>query len=271
MARKGGTRSPRYPSIGLEDAVKKVQMLYNADQTAGSPVDTAVKHMGFKSRSGPASTAIAALKRFGLIESRGGRIVPTKRAVSILLLPSEDKRRSEALQDACMEPTLYRELFDRFKETGFPSEDTLAHDLVQEQGFNPNSVRGFIRDWRESLAFSGLTDEDGGIRITKYASEGFLNEDPAADPWDVDQKRLQTARQERERESKEGQGRRRPMADGTKEDIYTLSSGDAVLQWPDRITQAEFEELGDWLDLMRRKLKRSVVSESPEEESEPDA
>jgi hypothetical protein len=53
--------------------------------------------------------------------------------------------------------------------------------------------------------------------------------------------------------------------------VYTLSSGDAVLQWPERITQEEFDELGDWLDLMRRKLKRSVVSDAPEDETEPDA
>jgi hypothetical protein len=44
-----------------------------------------------------------------------------------------------------------------------------------------------------------------------------------------------------------------------------------AVQWPERVTQEEFDELGDWLDLMRRKLKRSVVSESSEDESEPDA
>lgn len=43
------------------------------------------------------------------------------------------------------------------------------------------------------------------------------------------------------------------------------------LQWPERITQEEFDELGDWLDLMRRKLKRSVVSSASEDETEQDA
>jgi hypothetical protein len=33
----------------------------------------------------------------------------------------------------------------------------------------------------------------------------------------------------------------------------------------------QFDELGDWLDLMRRKLKRSVASDVPEGDSKPDA
>jgi hypothetical protein len=36
------------------------------------------------------------------------------------------------------------------------------------------------------------------------------------------------------------------------------------------LTQDEFEELNDWLDLMRRKLKRSVVTEGSDDESESD-
>ena len=51
------------------------------------------------------------------------------------------------------------------------------------------------------------------------------------------------------------------MATGTNEDVYTLATGDVVLQWPDRITPEEAEDLDDWLEIMKRKLKRSVVTE----------
>lgn len=253
MAKKGATRSPRYPAIGLEEAVKKVRMLYEADQQAGSPAETAVKHMGFKSRSGPANTTLAALKRFGLVESQGSRIVPTRRAVSILLLPSDDRRRVDAMQDACMEPEIYRELFERFRETGFPSEETLQHDLVLEEGFNPNSVKGFVKDWKESLIYCGLTDDDGGVLSSKYSGDDWLNEDQAPEPSVV-----------RDR-SAENPGRSEPKqrtkSRGTKEDVYTLSGGDAVLQWPESISEEEYEEIADWLQLLLKKMKRSIGEE----------
>ena len=49
----------------------------------------------------------------------------------------------------------------------------------------------------------------------------------------------------------------------SKEDIYTLGSGDAVLQWPNTITAEEYEELEDWLGLMLKKMKRSITRDSP--------
>lgn len=51
------------------------------------------------------------------------------------------------------------------------------------------------------------------------------------------------------------------MSVGTKEDVYTLSAGDVVLQWPSNILPEEFIDVDDWLKLMRRKMKRSVVEE----------
>ena len=45
----------------------------------------------------------------------------------------------------------------------------------------------------------------------------------------------------------------------SKEDVYTLKSGDAVLQWPNTITAEEYEELEDWLGLMLKKMKRSIT------------
>jgi hypothetical protein len=56
-----------------------------------------------------------------------------------------------------------------------------------------------------------------------------------------------------------------------KEDVYTFASGDAVLTWPAQLTQDELDELNDWLDLMRRKMKRSVVSGEPDDDQGSDA
>lgn len=51
-------------------------------------------------------------------------------------------------------------------------------------------------------------------------------------------------------------------------DVYTLPEGDVTLQWPKELTQDSYAELEDWLDLIKRKAKRAVVTEKgPREDS----
>jgi hypothetical protein len=94
------TRSPSYPALDLEQAIEKVRAIYNADKIAGTPIPAGLKYMGFKAASGPANKALAALKKYGLIAVSGGRITPTQRAVSIMVLPDVDPRRKAALKEA---------------------------------------------------------------------------------------------------------------------------------------------------------------------------
>lgn len=42
-------------------------------------------------------------------------------------------------------------------------------------------------------------------------------------------------------------------------DIFTLSSGDARLQWPRRVTAEDAAELKEWLALVVRKIERCAV------------
>ena len=48
-----------------------------------------------------------------------------------------------------------------------------------------------------------------------------------------------------------------------KEDVYTLPEGVAILQWPATIGRASAEDLGDWLALVIRKIKRSADAPPP--------
>ena len=157
----GGVRSPRYPSLSLKDGVAKVKAVYDADKTAGSPMQAALKHMGYSAKSGPATKAVAALKRYGLIEVRNGRMFPTQRAVTIIRLPETDKRRQDALRDAVLAPELYRELFEQYRESGLPSIQSLENELLLGNRFNHNAVPGFVADFIDSLKFAGLADSNG--------------------------------------------------------------------------------------------------------------
>src|SRR5215212_7581365 len=115
--RKVRGRSPSYPAIDLEAAIKKVQVLYEKEREHPTPAETIVRHWGYKSLNGPASLSLAALKKFGLIDDEGTgpdrRARVSKLAVSILRNP-DTVERSRAVKEAALRPAIHQVLWDRF-------------------------------------------------------------------------------------------------------------------------------------------------------------
>lgn len=165
-------RSPNYPAVGLKEALEKTKKFYDLDGKAGAPAETAAKHIGFASAHGQALSVLAALKSFGLLEDKSGRVVPTQRAVELLHLPPDDPRRIEALQSAALAPAIYRQLIQQYRDTGLPSDDTLKAELVAYKGFNPNAVEEFVKGFNETLEFAGLSD----LSVLEFESEMSIQE-----------------------------------------------------------------------------------------------
>ncbi len=176
--KKARHRSPNYPAIGLRAAIEKVRLLYDADKRAGAPVDAALRHMGFSTKHGQALAVLSAVKKYGLVEESSGRIVPTQRAVDLLNFPDQDARKIRAIRDAALGPEIYRELYEQYKSTGIPSEETLRAELIADKGFNPNAVEDFIRDFKETLIFSGIMD---AVRLS-LAPEDSLEMNDSVQP-----------------------------------------------------------------------------------------
>ncbi len=151
-------RSPSYPTIGLRESVDRLEKFYTADGKAGAPPEIAVKHMGFATAHGQAMSALAALKKFGIVSEANGRIIPSQRGIEIVRLPKDDPRRLQALKQAAIAPPIYRELIEQHKDTGLPGEGVLESELETYRNFNPNAVRGFVEDFKDTLEFAGLSD-----------------------------------------------------------------------------------------------------------------
>jgi hypothetical protein len=247
----GGVRSPRYPSVSLETAVEKVKAIYDADKTAGSPVEAAVRHMGYKGRSGPATKVIAALKRYGLAEVRNGRVYPTERAIRILRLSADDDRRKSALKEAALSPEIYMELVKKYRQSGLPSASSLESELVLDGRFNHNAVPSFVTDFLDSLKFAGLTDLGA---VSSHEGDDDLEND-------AENKQPQI----KPRESK------RTVLTGIKEDVFSLDEGSVVLQWPERLSADSAQDLKDWLALIGRKIERATTAQQKAAEDELDA
>lgn len=152
-------RSPNYPMVGLREAVDRLRRFYEKDGKAGAPPKIAATHIGFTKPHGQAMSVISALKKFGLIEEgQNGRLVPSQRGIEILNLSEGDPRRTKALAEAATSPDAYVDLIGEYRQTGLPANETLESELVTYKKFNPKSVTAFVRDFKDSLEFAGITD-----------------------------------------------------------------------------------------------------------------
>jgi hypothetical protein len=107
---------------------------------------------------------LAALKKFGLIVDEGSAAGRRARLSGDALRIIQDERedstdRQQLLKEAALKPTIHRELWDEF-DGSLPSDANLRFKLLNEHSFTPNAVNDFIRQFRDTLAFAGLSSGD---------------------------------------------------------------------------------------------------------------
>jgi len=171
-AKKARLRSPAYPAISLTAAIDRVKALYEQDKTAVVPMEAAAKDIGFAKAHGQAMTFLSALRKFGLVEyPSDGRVVVTRRAVEILTFPEGHERKLKAVQEAALSPAIYSELFEKYKDSGLPSDEAISAELIADRGFNPTAVGSFLRDFRESLEYARLLTK-GSLSLSRDESNG---------------------------------------------------------------------------------------------------
>jgi len=59
-------------------------------------------------------------------------------------------------------------------------------------------------------------------------------------------------------EAQQAAGQVLPTSLGSRQDIFSLPEGPVTLQWPATLGQESFQDLSDWLDILKRKIGRSV-------------
>jgi hypothetical protein len=153
-------RSPSYPGISLEQALARAADLYGAEGRNAAPVAAIAGYWKYGPKSSGGMIALAALKKFGLIEDEPGgetrKAKLTELAFRILAgeRPNSPERR-QLIQEAALLPGIHRELWDEYKGD-LPSDATLEYKLRGERNFTGSAVREFIREFRETLAFAEI-------------------------------------------------------------------------------------------------------------------
>jgi hypothetical protein len=172
--KKQRTRSPAYPFVNLETALRRAKEFYDEQQHHAAPVKVAAKLWGYEEKSSGGLQTTAALVSFGLLSDVGTgfhrRVKLTEVATKILLNPDSNSRE-QAIKQAALAPKIHRQLWDKWGPK--PPDASLRYALLTEwePRFNPNTVDAFIREYRDTIAFAKLSESD------KVASEVKENGD----------------------------------------------------------------------------------------------
>jgi hypothetical protein len=180
MAAMPGRRSPSYPFIDLETALQRARVLYDRERHNAVPSDVAVGHWDYRPSSSDAGRTLAALRAFGLLQG-DQEVRLTDRALRILRDDRETSpERDELLRQSALLPALHGKLWGRYRES-LPSDQTLRLVLLNDWGFNENSVDEFIAQLRRTLEYAGV--RRGTVREEREsAPEPAPSEAPFLEP-----------------------------------------------------------------------------------------
>lgn len=157
-------RSPSYPAISLAPAVEKAKDLYRVEKGYPTPIDTILKHWGYRPKSGAGLVAVAALLKFGLLEDEGSGSARKAKVTELAQRIIRDTREESAdrdrlLREAAFRPQIHQELWERFGSS-LPSDSNLQHMLIFEYGFTEGGAAEFIRQFKATIVFARLGDDE---------------------------------------------------------------------------------------------------------------
>jgi hypothetical protein len=173
-------RSPSYPSIDLQAALARADQVRLREGRNFAPIPSLTEAWGYGPKSSGGLLAVAALKRFGLLEDRGSTANRearlTELAFAILVDEREDgTERLERIREAAMTPRIHREVWEHY-QGNLPSDSTLRYYLTMEQGFTQGGAEDFVSELRQTLEFAEMDSdsaivsrqiEDTGVNITE--------------------------------------------------------------------------------------------------------
>jgi hypothetical protein len=131
-------RSPRYPAIGLPEAIKGVRSVHAKDHLNKVSQEVVAQRMGSSSLNGRALSRISALRKYGLLSGTGDDLQVSQDALIIIADPVGSPERRAAITRAAHRPTLFAKLFKRYPDN-VPSDDALRSYLMKE-GFTSKGI-----------------------------------------------------------------------------------------------------------------------------------
>lgn len=189
-AARGATlRSPAYPCITLEKALRRTFTLSRTLGTKEASADGIARIWGNTSAAGKILSYITALREYGLTEETGRGAA---RRIQVSALGAQLIRQNpprELLQSSALNPPPFRELWDSFG-TGLAADPKAAVRILclerTRKGLVPFTERGAeeaFRIFRINAEFVGLNDDDNPfedpIAVSTNSSAAMSEHEPA--------------------------------------------------------------------------------------------
>ena len=145
-------KSPRAPSMSLEDALERAVKVYEKERSHAAPTDVIAQHIGYKNaNNGAALAALASMRYFGLLERPQDGMLAVSRDVETYKFAPDDAMRGSLLRKFLLKPAVFADLLEKYRG-GLPSEANLRFELIQ-RGFSPDSAQATGAVFRKSVEF----------------------------------------------------------------------------------------------------------------------
>ena len=154
-------RSPNYPAIGLRRALELAQKLWDSDKRQPVLSHRAAMNMGFTAKSSAGLLALAAMRKYGLLDAEGSgdqRKVKLSETAITLLNPSASNR-DQLLKEAALKPAIHAELWGKYGSEG-GSLGAIHDYLVFERKFTEQAATILIDQYKDTIAFAKLGTAD---------------------------------------------------------------------------------------------------------------
>lgn len=154
-------RSPAYPSFPVQKALEQIKALYEQERRYWAPLASAVKSWGYGAKSNVGRQALATMKYYGLVDISGEgdarRIKVSETALKILRnLRQDNIEKRQLIHRVAMMPSAHKLLEDEYP-IELASDETVQYFLI-ENGFNEQSARELLEEFKETASFIGLYD-----------------------------------------------------------------------------------------------------------------
>ena len=243
-------RSPNYPVLSLGEAITRAQTVFERENTHPADREVIARSLGYGGLNGASLGVISALIKYGLLEQDGDQLRVRPAALDILVHQTGEPERVAAIQKAAFTPALFSELYDLYGDR-LPSDHSLRAYLVKK-GFNPKTVDGVIRSYRDTISF--LENEAG--QSSAESDDIPDHEDAMTQTPPAPERQAPTFKA--------------PPADvpppardpNAKSFLYGLSPGvDAEVTLRGPFTIEDLELLRDYIELQERGMRRALERE----------
>ncbi|HJR12444.1 MAG TPA: hypothetical protein VJ833_00925 [Rhodanobacteraceae bacterium] len=152
-------RSPNFPFINLETALRRAQEFYDKEKRSAAPLNVAAKDWNYSVSSSGALQTVAALKSYGLMSDEGSGATRTVRltelALRILLdLRPDSMERPTYMRQAALNPSVAADVYAKWPD-GLPSDANMRHFLVFDLKFADQAALKVVKIIEENESLTG--------------------------------------------------------------------------------------------------------------------